>query len=329
LNSGHVGSLEKITIDEIKEFYRSFYTLDNLILGVSGDYSDEFINKLSDDLARKLAPTQHQSIPHNFPLPSITNIQVTIIQKETRATAISSGFPIDVTRFHKDFPALWLARSYLGEHRSFSGLLMNRMREIRGLNYGDYAYNEYFPYGMTQFHPDPNLARYQQIFQIWIRPVPPNRAHYAIRLAKYELDKLVSEGIAPEKFDNTRQFLLKFMHVLVKTQDAKLGYAIDSEFYNLPEFTTWMQEELKKLTVEETNRVVRKYLDCKNNFHIVAVTKDAGVLRDQLLKGDPSPITYDADRPKDILEEDKIVSVYPLPVLEGNVVIVPLEVVFT
>ena len=49
------------------------------------------------------------------------------------------------------------------------------MRESRGLNYGDYAYIEYFPRGMNRFEPEPNLARHQQIFQIWIRPVePPN-----------------------------------------------------------------------------------------------------------------------------------------------------------
>ncbi|NAW49808.1 hypothetical protein, partial [Salmonella sp. gx-f5] len=78
------------------------------------------------------------------------------------------------------------------------------IRELRGLNYGDYAYIEYFPRGMFQFTPDPNLARQQQIFQIWIRPVEPQNAHFTLRLALYEFDKLLRDGLTRESFEATR-----------------------------------------------------------------------------------------------------------------------------
>ena len=61
---------------------------------------------------------------------------------------------------------------------------------MRGLNYGDYAYIEAFPRGMFQFFPEPNIARRAQVFEIWIRPVVPENAHMALRIALYELDKL-------------------------------------------------------------------------------------------------------------------------------------------
>ena len=67
------------------------------------------------------------------------------------------------------------------------------MREKRGLNYGDYAYIEYFPRGMFLMEPPPNLARHYQIFQVWIRPVEPPTAKFALRLALFELDKLAEE----------------------------------------------------------------------------------------------------------------------------------------
>ena len=60
------------------------------------------------------------------------------------------------------FVALWLARAWLGEHRASNGRLYNRIREVRGMNYGDYAYIEAFPRGMYQFFPDPNLGRRAQ-----------------------------------------------------------------------------------------------------------------------------------------------------------------------
>ena len=156
-------------------------------------------------------------------------MKIDIVQRETRATAISMGFPIDVTRRHKDFPALALVASYFGQHRSSSSYLYGRIRELRGLNYGDYAYIEYFPRGMFQFEPDPNLGRRWQIFQIWIRPVEPQNANFTFRAALYEYDKLIKNGIDQKTFDETRAFLMKYVNILTQTKDAELGYALDSE----------------------------------------------------------------------------------------------------
>src|SRR6266511_1430937 len=102
-----------------------------------------------------------------------------MVEKQTRSVAYSIGFPIEVRRGHPDFPALLLAQAYLGQHRS-GGRLHERLRQSRGLNYGDYAYIEYFPRGMFQFEPEPNIARWQQIFQVWIRPVEPATAHFTL-----------------------------------------------------------------------------------------------------------------------------------------------------
>ena len=113
-----------------------------------------------------------------------SGIEVEILEKDTRATAISFGFPIDVTRAHPDFAALSVARAWLGEHRLSSGRLYQRIREVRGINYGDYAYIEAFPRGMFQFFPDPNVARRRQIFEIWIRPVVPANAHMTLRTGR-------------------------------------------------------------------------------------------------------------------------------------------------
>jgi zinc protease len=127
-------------------------------------------------------------------------------------------------RGDSDWIALWLARSWLGEHRSSSGHLYQRIRELRGMNYGDYAYIEYFPSGMFQFQPDANLCRQQQIFQIWLRPLRTNNdAQFATRAALFELEKLVHDGMTQEDFEATRNFLDKHASLLVKTQSAQLA----------------------------------------------------------------------------------------------------------
>jgi zinc protease len=49
---------------------------------------------------------------------------------------------------------------------------------------------------MYQFEPAPNLGRHQQIFQIWVRPVEPPNAGFALRLALFELNRLVKDGMS-------------------------------------------------------------------------------------------------------------------------------------
>ena len=46
---------------------------------------------------------------------STPGMKIDIVERETRATAISMGFPINVNRSHKDWPALALVASYLGQ----------------------------------------------------------------------------------------------------------------------------------------------------------------------------------------------------------------------
>ena len=92
------------------------------------------------------------------PLPPIAPVEhtrLTIVDKDTRSVAYSLGFPIIVKRGQPDYPALLVATSYFGQHRMSGGRLYQRMRELRGLNYGDYAYIEYFPRGMYHVRAQP------------------------------------------------------------------------------------------------------------------------------------------------------------------------------
>ncbi|HMC59043.1 MAG TPA: insulinase family protein [Candidatus Solibacter sp.] len=168
-----MSGLEKITLDDVKEFCLAQYTQSNAMLGIAGGYSQGFLDNMKKDF-RKL-PENAGFQPRITAPKQIDSTRVAIAEKDTRSVAYSLGFPIDVRRGTPDYAALLLVSSYLGQHRMSGGLLYDRMREQRGLNYGDYAYIEYFPRGMFLMEPQPNLARQQQIFQLWIRPVEPTR----------------------------------------------------------------------------------------------------------------------------------------------------------
>ena len=324
-NVGAVGALERMTLKDVRDFYQANYTQANLVIGLAGGYTEGFPKTVEADFAKlpKGKPTTAKFV---FPRQAL-GTKIEIVQRETRSTAISLGFPITVTRADRDWPALAVIASYFGQHRSSNSYLYQRLREARGLNYGDYAYVEYFPRGMFQFQPDPNLGRRLQIFQIWIRPVEPQNGHFALRAALYEYDRLMRDGMSKEVFESTREFLSKYANVLIATQDAQLGYALDSRYYHLADFPTYMREQLAKLTLDDVNRAIRQYLK-SDSMRIAIVTKDASGLRDAIINNRPSPITYNAPKPKEITDEDKIIETYKIVVKPTDVAIVLVEKVF-
>jgi zinc protease len=217
--------------------------------------------------------------------------------------------------------------SWLGQHRESGGRLFGRMRELRGLNYGDYAYIEYFPRGMFTFEPEPDIARHQQIFQIWIRPVEPPNAAFALRLALYELDKMVKNGIPQADFEKTRSFLSKYVNILTKTKSAELGYAIDSEYYGIPTYTDYVKAALAKLTLDDVNAAIRRHIRSEN-IQIVGVAKDTDALTAALTGAAPTPIQYNSPKPQDVLDEDKIVEQWPFHLRKEDITVVPVASVF-
>jgi zinc protease len=324
-NMGTVSSLEKLTLDDVRACYKANYTQANAVLALAGGYPKDLPQRVEADLAKLPAGQPNKA---KFDTPKLAmGTRISIIKRETRATALSMGFPISVTRADKDWPALAVVASYFGQHRSSNSYLYQRLREARGLNYGDYAYIEYFPRGMFQFTPDPNLGRSSQIFQIWIRPVTPENGHFVLRAALSEYDKLVREGMTKESFEATREFLTKYNNILTQTQDAQLGYALDSRYYNIPDYVSYMREQLAKLTLAEVNNAIRKHLK-SDAMRIVIITKDAEALRDAVVSNRPSPITYNSAKPKEITDEDKVIEVFKINVKPEDVVIVPVEKVF-
>ena len=306
---GTAQGLKAITLDDVKAFHRRHYTHDGTQAGPCRRIrrADARTAPASVRRAPSDAP-RHSRAPRPA---SARGLEVTIVEKPADATAISMGFPIDVTRRDDDFYALAVANSYLGEHRTFNGKLMQDLRGKRGLNYGDYSYIEDFIQEGRSTFPVPNNPRRQAYFSIWIRPVPRDKSIFALRAALWELDRLIERGISPQDFETTRAFLLNYSKLWVQTLSRRVGYAIDGEFYGRKDLVAELAERLPRLTVDQVNAAVRKHLKTEG-MKVAIVAHDAAGLRDLLMSGKPTPLTYDTQgTPEDVLAEDKQIAALP------------------
>ena len=317
LNEGHVKSLESITLENVRTFYQENYNRANLLLGMAGGFSDQFLRKVNTDM---------NSLPlgnateHIVPRPKTTpGARAVLIEKETGKTTIQFGFPISVTPSHPDYAALWLINTYFGS--GFTSRLFVSVRELRGLSYSPRSYHRYFRGSVLR-------GRQEQIYQVYISEVDTTEtAHFATRVAMFEFNKLINEGIDEEDFEINRVSLLNSINLLDQTQSDLLNSALFDQYYGIEDFASYMTSELSNLTLNRVNEVISDHLQ-DENVTFVFVTSDAENLRDRLVNETISTATYPSEPSPELLAEDEIISNWPLNFDSNNVQIIPVSQVF-
>lgn len=326
LDIGTVTSLKAITLDDVRHFYKTWYTNDNVVIGLGGSYPAELLPRIEEDLSKLPVGAPKQP---GIPAPKeIDGIEMTIVEKDCDATAISFGYPISVLRGQEDFWPLLLFNSWLGEHRNSSSRLYQVIREARGMNYGDYSYIEHFADGGSRQMPAPNQARRQQIFEVWLRPVQHEHRHFALRAALREIQQVVDSGLTEEQFSLTKRFLSKYVLHYATTTSERLGYAIDSRFYGIKgDYLEVLRRRIDDLDLDDVNAAIRRHIQTRN-LKIAVVTRDAEAFADSLVANAPSPVLYATPKPPEVLDEDKLIESYPVAIKREKIRIVPVGELF-
>lgn len=321
--AGTVQGLAAITLDDVKRFYRQHYTRGNLMLGVAGGYPEDYVEGLSGRLAALPAGEEgHTELPAP---PEVEGRRFTLIDKDAGAVGIHFGYPLPLNRSDDEYYPLMVANSYLGEHRTFHGRLMQQLRGLRGLNYGDYSYVEHWLAPPFTSNPSPNVPRRQQYFSVWIRPVRPETAHFALRNALYEVERLREGGMTQADFELTRDFLVNYSKLWAQSLSDRLGFHMDSRFYDMPYYIDEIERQLAGLTVEQVNAAAKKHLQT-DAYQAVLVTDDAAAVKAYLEAGEPSPISYNTEVPEEVTKADE--TIQKVPVEPTAIRIVPVGEVF-
>jgi len=340
---GTSSGVNSITVEDVKAHYAAYYTPQNLTIGIAGNYTPDFLEKLKTDLQQLRKKDNTSSVVLMVPQRNMPDgIQVEVISKDNAlGSAIFMGFPMDITRSNDDFAALMVANSWLGEHRKSYSHLYQKIRAERSMNYGDYSYIEWYNNGGSNMLPPAGVPRSSNYFSIWIRPVQTatglkkqypelanievGHAHFAIRMALHEMDKLITSGMSKEDFESTRTFLRSYMKLYVQSPEQQLGYLMDSKFYNRTNYLAEMDKLLATMTLDQVNKAMKKYWQVKNMYiTIVTDRSEAEPLAKSLKANTPSPMSYsNVLKPSlspEILKYDEEIQNYPLNIHNVKIV---------
>ncbi len=314
---------------DLSSQYARVFCRDRAMVGVAGGFPPGFDDAVAADFARLPAcAAERAKLPDP---PERHGNELLVVDKPgASATAISIGFPTPITRADgADFAGLLFFTDALGIHRQSMGRLYQELREKRGLNYGDYAYAEFFAQDGWGRAARPSIARRQQLVSLWLRPVKHANAPFALRGALRVYSKLVEDGLPDADFERMREFLSRQIGLDQQTPSRRLGFAMDDRTYGREKpYIESLRESWKALDPAKLKALAARALQTKD-LAIAIVSSDGRAVADELLRGDPAATpAYDSPKPADVQAEDKEIARFPVPLEAKNVHVVPVTEMF-
>jgi zinc protease len=279
---GRRRSLDKVQPRDLSAFHWSHYGRVGAELAVGGYQAEALLPGIAQALESLPTSPPEGLLQIEQRRPSDSRNRVLLVRQQVPTTAVALGFAVDFNRSDPDYYTLLPANSWLGQHRYMHGALFRGLREVRGLNYGDYSYLEKFAEGRQDKMPWPRVPRRWQYFSIWIRNLADENAVFATRYSIYQLRELIAEGLSEEELALNRDFVVNNSKLWAFDPLQKLGFMLDDRFYGTGPYL----EEIERRTSQVTPEMLRQALQRQmagRPLRIVMVTSDPETMKKRLL----------------------------------------------
>ena len=271
-------SVEKLNLEDVKNYYQSFYVPQNAYLVIVGDVETKEVKKL----AKKHFQDWKKSELPQQKLPEVNNVAETQVNFVDFPNAVQSEVQVTNTiqlkKGDPDYFAVLLANKILGgggEARLFLNL-----REDKGYTYGAYS----------STGDDKYVARF--VASASVRNAVTDSAVVAFL---DELHRIRNEKVSAEELKNAKAKYTGDFVLALERPSTIAQYALNIEKDNLPE--DFYQTYLKKInavTAEDIQKAAQKYY-LADNARIVVVGKGSEVaenLEKLTYNGKEIPVKY-------------------------------------
>jgi zinc protease len=264
-------SMTSLSREDLIEFHKKYYHPGNLIIAVSGDFR-------TAEMKMKLENAMAGWIPSGVAVPKIPKPDFSpapgiymVHKPDVNQGRVSIGH-LGIVRGNPDEYALEMMNEILGGS-GFTSRIMNRVRSDEGLAYD--AGSSYTPgiYFEGQFH-----AAFQS---------KSATAAQAAQIVLDEIQQIRDKKVSAEELQTVKnQAIEVFPRLFASASAIAETFARDEFTGRAPDFWDTYRNKVKAVTIEDVQRVARKYLQ-PDKLVILAV----GNIED-MLKGNPDKPAY-------------------------------------
>ena len=249
--SGTEGSVNMISIDDLKEYYAKNFSPSVSRFLVVGDIDQKRVEKALQGLGEKWQPKEVAMPEINVQGPPEKSQIFFVDVPGAKQSVISIGTP-SIPRTDPDYYAAYVANYKLGG--SFNGLFNLILREEKGFTYG----------ARSNFNGAKNFGSFVASSQ-----VRTNSTLESVEIFKTEMEKY-RENIPQEYVDFTKSALMKGNALRFETTRNLLGMLNTMTEYNLPvDYIKQEEAFVKNLTADEILGYVRKYINPERMYYVV------------------------------------------------------------
>jgi zinc protease len=254
-SGGTTGSVQAITRDDVRGFYRRFVVRGNVIVGISGDVTADRAQAIAAKILGGLAAGERAPDTVGDPTMRPGRRLLVVDKPERTQTQILVG-TLGTAAQDEDHVPLLIGNAVFGG--TFTSRLMKEIRSKRGWSYGASA--------RTGFD------RRRQSWVMWTFPSAEDSGP-CLELSLQLLDAWVRGGVSPREVAFIQRYLVRSHAFEVDTASKRLHQGLDVECLQLPAdyYSGWV-ERVRGVTPESASQAVKKRLSVDDLLVVVVGT---------------------------------------------------------
>lgn len=249
---GSVETIDRITRNDITQFYSEYFLPNNAILSVAGDLTPE---ELEDILRKYLSGWKETDVPPvgtETPIPKPEKTVIKIEKDLTQATLVLGN--VGIRREDPDYYAVSVM-NYIFGGGGFSSRLMQSIRDEKGLAYDV----------RSIFSARKDSGYYQISLQ-----TKNESAKVALEEVIAQIQRIMAEPVSDEELSEAKSFLTGSFMRRLDTNRKIADFFAAAEFYSLGlDFRKRYPDYINAVTKEDVLRVARKYLSADRYVLVV------------------------------------------------------------
>ena len=261
LGSGEVESVEKITVQDLRDFYHTHYQAAYAVVAIMGDATRSQAEAIAQQLTAQL--------PDSPPPATLPKVVMKIPASEQRIphpatqSHILIGAP-GVARGDPDYFPLYVGNYILGGG-GFASRLMNEVREKKGLAYSVYSY----------FMP----LKQPGEFQIGLQ-TKKEQADEALKLVRDTLKNFIAKGPTEKELLAAKDNIIGGFPLRIDSNRKILGYLSVIGFYGLP--LTYLDDfthNIDKVTIAQIREAFKRHIDLQAMATVIVGAPEEGAMK--------------------------------------------------